>query len=835
MSILDDLIDVLSLLTSDRKKMQERGFPDEVIDKKRWRSCHPQNAPLVLRLREKYTEAQLTLANLLVPHPKTKELRVNSQLLTENILIPYIDSQNNVIKVRPHKMGFSGELARVYRTAKSFDTPTEYCIVAESEFKADAAELFGYPAVGIPGINAMSGVNLDHFIAELKTMQATHYVICFDNEVKDNPEFSRYKSDWHKRYDTIIWAYVMSQKMINAGLPTRIATLPAAWMIDGKIDIDSALAQKKTEEDFKKVIDSAELPQVYIKNAAIDPLHFNYVKRRISATHSKSPVFIKNNCFYIKSKNKDEEGDRRILNGSIVVKHTYEELGTQTTGVKRDLVVVDEYNMESRIVQLQPAAMASKVGFITWLLGAGNFIFYGTDKDLLAMWDYIFTNDDGGLVYLTPQCGYVREYNLFMFKNVAIKNAKVYHADDQGIFWIDDIGFKAGQINGHTPVPVISEKDDFDALTFVRYLSDTTDASEPGVAKALMGWVIAVMFLGHIVDTFKFFPLLFMYGLRSSGKTTILRWLLSFFGLASANFSLMSSSLVGITRLLEYYGNLPIVLDDWRDSKKFEGFVPALLGVYNRQSGVKGVKSKFGLTQSVVNGALAILGEEPISDNGLMSRCVTFYVTADRRVERGNVIDSMIEDASVFYRKILMTDYEVKAKGVVTRIKGIAEVLKTSYGADARQATNFAILQGSYEAVFGDDTELKDYIASRVAVNQREVTTGDKMHKFAEDFMFGVATNLLSPTFYQYASDGKSIYLWVKGICDVMNKYYNRTNDASRLIEKHFSNQPYFIEHQHIALRPETAVLPCIHLSIEKMSPTMAGMFLIGFKNMGAA
>lgn len=830
MPLLDDLVEQLTLLDEDKKSLIDRGFKEDFIEERKWRSCHPNNARVIASLMEQYPLQDLVNEMILLPHKREAEEWVaNPQLLDRNILIPYRNEKGKVIRVRPHKRGFKGQNALVYRTPSSYKRSLT-CIIAESEFKADAAELYGYAAIGIPGITSMSGKNWEYFQEELNSIRTNDFVICFDNEVKGTPGVGKFILDWRQRYDTIIYAYAMCQKILNIGIPCKIATLPSAWMVNGKVDIDMVLAQGRSLYDFKSVIDRALLPKEFLSTASIPDAHRNFVNRRVKRFFFTSSIDVIQNCFYTKVTDpKDPEAKAKsvkLTNCYLTIQNVYEETGGELEGLKRDILIVDEYGIESKPIPIVAGAMAGKAAFSTWLMSQGNYLFFGQDKHMAAIWEYVFNNDEGNVVLLINNCGFIREHGFYLFKNVLIRNGEPVFPDESGIFWVKEVGYKPNQLSNEESIPKLAIPEDenykFPIEKFIELLGDTTDATDPGMAKALIGWVFATLFLEVIAEKYKLFPIMFLYGTKGSGKTTIMRWLSSFFGLDGSSKSLAASSPVCITRFLSYYSGIPLLTDDWRDDPKSKSYVTLFLGVYNRQMGAKGVKARFGVNQTEIRSNLVVMGEEMISDNGLASRCTSFYIPTERRRECLEEIEELIPMASSFTYEILTKRYEKLKKSIM---ENIAEAIRTFRvklpKVEQRIAINYGILMGAYNAVMGEDEELLNYLLARVKEGQREISQGDKLHKFAEEFLFGVSENLIQPHHYRYTEKGKKLILWIKGIGDVMNKYYNRNVDSSPILLKHFVQQPYYIRALRVSMKGMVGKFPAIELDVSKMPDTM--------------
>lgn len=823
MAILDDLVSNMVLTADDLACLQKkRGFTPEVIDMYRLRSCGPHVAGVVEQLQKTYTTGELNEAKILVQNPRDRaSYIINPQLLEPRVLIPYLTGAGTVKKVRPHQRGFAGDPHQVFFTKSSF-TDGGTCIIAESEFKAIAAEVYHHMAIGIPGISTMSGANLDYFIDELRKIHTNEFIICFDNEIKWDPKFPNYKKDWRKRYDTIIYAYAMAMKIRYADLNCRIATLPESWMVDGKVDIDSALAAGRSELEFQECITAAKDPEKYMADAPIETVHRNYVKRRLRRYFSKSPIAVKNNQFVMA----DKDGTERLIsNCHIYIKNVYEEMNVVdgvTKEMRRDIVVVDEYGSKVAPASLNADAIVTRKGFMAWLVSRGNFLFYGNDTDVVRVWDYVFDHDDGGTVFMLQQAGYSKTWDMWVFKNVIIKDGKAYEADEDGVFWVGDMGFAIGAPSIETAIPMLKTEGEFDMGQFTRWLGETLD-DDIGMAKVLIAWNIASCFVEPLFQKHHCFPLIFFHGVAGKGKTTIVRWLHAMLGVKSSIHSLAGATQVGIARELDYYGSIPVVCDDWRNDRKIRSLIPFFLGVYNRQSGIKGTRRRYGIVQSNIDATLILMGQELLNDEGLESRCIQLTIPGDRKVNRYTEVEAVLDDFSAWGFRLLLRFDELKDV-VVKESEEARKMLMAIAGknVEPRMLFNYATIYGAYKAVMGhDDTDLIDFILKNMKVAKKEQVAMDPLQQFATEFSAGVVSGNITEAMYYF--DAGYIYIALKPVCDSIDRYYHRENtNNARLVAKLFSQMPYSeLGFFTIAGRS----LPGIKLNLFEMEETMRKNF----------
>lgn len=844
MSIYNVLLDKLTLLPRDRELLKtKRGFSDAVIDKYQFKSCGPHVAQAISDLHQGYSEEALLEAKLL-SRRRDGGMQVPQQLLDSNILIPYINRDGEVAKVRPHQRGLAGQPSMPYRTMSAHDCSTTL-ILAESEFKAVAAEMLGYPAVGIPGIASMVGVNRDEFLSLIKSIPASEVVVCFDNEIKDNPAFPNYKEKWKSRYDTIIMAYVMCKLIEGIGKESRIAILPERLMVDGKIDIDGALAAGMTDMDFSVVVSNAVSAEKYLRDSPIPDIHRWYVSRELQKIFCNSRIVVKDNCFHYR---KADEESIKLGNFTITVAKTslldpHAEVYEDTPPIRRLLQLYDMHGNPSRKATMDHAIVSNKRTMSKWLSANGNFIFQGNDVQLLALWEHIFLEDMTDLVFRLPETGFLKRYGMWVYTNCIVKDGQLYLPGTDMIIRVDDSCYEVTPVvkTGLSPATLKLADGDFDIHRFRELISATVDILTPGMGTVMLSWALATLFCHIVVDKFKCFPLMFFYGEKGGGKTTILRWLLTILGTQDSIFSLKNSSQVGISRALATYHGLPIVVDDWRNGDlKLRQFIEFFLGVYNRQGGVKGTINPMGSIVSPINATMAILGEHLISDGGVVSRCAVFYMPPSELREKAGIdhtaeIEGMLERSGRFILHIL-ENYEQYCKHFTHNLEQASRVLKVELGkrnVNSRSLINYTIIYAATLTFFGDCPDAIQYIAGKFSDLERSIAEDDidRMETFCEELLSVDMRGQLPVS--SYLIEGDFIHLAMRPICDAISKAYSRFTDESKLLHQYMATKPYYVKASMILVGNRK--LPMITLDMSQMSEKLRSHFkaLTGEFNVG--
>lgn len=296
----------LVLTPRDRTNLKsKRGFSDTTLEKLGFRSNNQSNRVHLENLAKEFSVDELISEGIYRvykdgarPNPQLlgwglskrsrKDDEPDSWDWTEPPLIPYLSEDGTAFYLRPHKGGLG-------RPADEDDEETcsshVYCpfvlselgqavdglvVLCEGEFKAAALFQCGIPAIAIPGISFVRNrVFRNELLDLLRRFRITDMVICFDNEVKDDPKYpDKYKANPFDRWDTPMWAeYIaidLTREYFSAIKGTvRIGILPDNLRENGKADFDSALAAfvnrardvgggtEQAKKVFEKVIEEA--------------------------------------------------------------------------------------------------------------------------------------------------------------------------------------------------------------------------------------------------------------------------------------------------------------------------------------------------------------------------------------------------------------------------------------------------------------------------------------------------------------------------------------------------------------------------------------------------
>lgn len=788
-AIYERFIELTELSAADRQNLKtKRGFTDETIEAFRLRSGGKYVDQVVQRLRGEFSENDLLESGILV---EVNGSRVpNSQLLEERILIPYLDEDGKVYFLRPHKLGFKEIGIQPFCRLLLKDKP-EHIVLTEGEFKAMALWQWGVPALAVPGISSFGLKYLDRLIDTLKQHGVKHVTVVFDNEVKDDPNFSNFKPRIEDRYDTQVWSCIMARKLTAAGFAAAIGWLPDAWRQGAKVDWDGALAAGHTREEVLQVVSKAVPVSEFISRLPEEAQFI--VKKKVNRHFVRLSIRRDFNRYVAVRARGEDIYEEPVSNFVINIKANY----FTPSGVVRMVQFVNEYGERSDTFALEPDSMAGLNEFKKFCLSKGNYLFKGKTTDLTSVWEYEFLNESGEFIFMPDRIGRL-DNGIWLFGNMAIHQTQIYRPDNDGIVWINGRGYKPQSLqmgpSGDTiedAIPALFEPN-VDIQMIAKNLKQAVGGYEAYMG---VGWVIAAVFSDDIFAAYKCVPILFPHGKRESGKSTFMRWLMNFFGIETEGFGLSETTQNFIARALSYYSNLGCWFDEYRNEPKVTVKDGYLRSAYNRQLSGKGTATSFQARGFSVRAALAVSGEEMPRDNGLYTRLVPIQMSANRR-DRSMFewVNKNCTKFSGFVRDLIMNYDAYKP-----RILGaIAELKKTLVARDVpdRIAENWAICAASLYEVVDQDAEFIRWVEQNCQEMKFTRESEHMLNVFWDDINTLISMGELDAKYLKVSNDGETLYLWFQGVYNIWSMFFRRKTGREPFdkmsILKYMQDEQYF-------------------------------------------
>lgn len=772
------------LLPEHREHLKKkRGFSDETIDRLKFRSCGPHLEDAILATVSMFDSVRAKEAGLiddLGPQPK---------FLEPNILIPYL-TVDRVTYLRPHKDALPGLRLPVYapRPLQSFT------VLAESEFKAAACLQWGFSSVGIGGVSACAGKNYELLTVALKASGVRSVCAVFDNEIKDNPEYPNYKPRFWDRWDTQYYAYLMARKLEADGYETTIAVLPGAWMENGKIDLDGALAQGRAREDIAtEVLRRRLTPTDYLKILPADAralIERRYFKSMLNVGQVKSY----GGRYWVERKQGDASTAQPISNFTATIEYNVYDPAGQCT---RQMILENLVGEKNERAEFRSEDLNHPLAFKKRCLGYGDYQFSGGPKDLEQVLQYEMARELGKRIHQPDHVGWIRDGSLYLFGNGGLTaDGKRVPCDQDGVVWRGLTGYQAiplhqgGDETSKADLPTLSSED-FDAATLI----DKMEANFGGypAIRLACSWAISAFFSHFLSQIYDSFPLLFITGRAEAGKTTLCEWLSAMFGVKSRGYSFSAGTAVGIQRGMGYYSSLPFWLDEYRNDQKSRDKEGYFRSAYDRQMTLKGTRQAFGVRGGAVRGCLLVSGQDTPSDLALQQRFITIRIKHKSGQHYGELQSRVGEMSGILPR--LVAAFHKKRKAIIEAIKTMREFLR-SQGLDDRTSITYAIVVGVYDQLIREnDKPFLDFSAEHAKQSFLEKETEKPTTVFLEGLQELKERRISSNAI---KSVGGQLAIYFQGAWGQVREMWRRRGDEipfkAKTILDEFEEMGYFVE-----------------------------------------
>jgi len=729
MSVLNELFADMILLDEDKQHLAEaRGFREDIINEGMFRSVDPVNEKIVLELLQKHGRTELLKAKLVDYDKNVNPLLINRQDKFK-VLIPFF-KENEIIYWRGHKYCQNGSKPPIY--IPKGVTESDELILAESEYKAVALRQWGYYGVGLCGITMYKSKHYPELVKFIKDRNPKRVTILWDNDnqiIEDECFKVRSQKRFHVESEAYFLAYNLGKETEITG-DIRIATLPAEWRVDGKIDLDKALAIGKTRENIHDVLYDAVDCKTYRENWSQECK--DVCSRRIEKFFFDSFVVERNNKYMKRKIVKDETVYTDVTNFTIdLVSNLIDDNGE----VKRMFVLTDVSGNKSKPLIADADTLSSTVKFSSWLLKYGNYNFLGSQGELNEIIKRLFTFDDNLTTHNPFREGYFD--NGYLFKDARISQGKVWTPGDDGIIWEDRTGYlmeglSSSQRNARTAR--ISSKP-FDYVDMFKKLVANWNNYDPVFG---VGWILASVYSDAFHEKYGVFPILWVTGEPGGGKTSFNTLIAACHGMDHISSNVKEATLASMLRTLGYYGNLAVWYDEYIDEKAIEGRHGFFRSVYNRQGATKADRfSERKIHHTDVNGCLMISGTVMPNDDALAQRCI--HITLSKASRNGSTykwLSANRRKFSYMYYDLAMRREEILPRMLQTS-EDCLEKLVTEWELDERYAVNYAIILAALEEivpdVIGSMNEFHTWCRDKVHYEQLASTEEHILNMFLND------------------------------------------------------------------------------------------------------
>ena len=769
--------------------------------------------------------------------------------------IPFYDLEGNTIAVKKRlkfegspKYVFTEGDNTIYGLDKLRDYTKDVLYIFEGESDTLTAMYAGLQGIGVPGANAWGACLenypdvkqvLDEFEKIIivpdqdsagkklvKAISASYpdnvYTVRLPKRFKDVNDYYLYGCGGNKEalyeYFTTCTLIPATPNAFKTALKQDLSMLSCydAWfatfdVLQDEVKIMLFVEELKAELKCSKTVIGKGYSEAYKR----------YNKFKDEKTESDSDIYIKGKSYYKSVYSDGMPVEIPISNFIIHLLHTIEADGNHVRVCRLE----NELGQVSRQVIFTSETLTKPIDFMTECKNAGNYIYKGDFKDLIAL-NEMLLKQEGDIVHSPDHIGRVGDVWI-MGRYGVDSRGQIVDADENNILVLDGSRYMVRNLNivddaDETYMPtkpddLITIDDDY--LKDVAYtLKDNlgTYAAWLALGFTVAGWHSNEIY-NHNND--KSYPIFFIHGKRNSGKTYLARWLMSAYGfphIDGKNFAM--PSVVSMTRKLGYYSSLPSWYDDYKnDIKDIKYRDEFLLGVYNRQGADKGTKSGFGVRSEKIRGMLLISGEDTPDNNAVYSRCCNIQVSAyERNDDKLNHMLELVQHFPSMGLHFLADKQRNGSKALLERIDKIQGYLMST-GIDGRLAKNYAVYAAGFLHAFGhiiseaDTKEFMNWLEEN-AKRTKETTENDHIvSRFFSDLtvlmMDGKIVNGK-----HFKVEGNKIYMWFKGCYDAWCDNYKVDIKRTVLLD-YIQKEPFFIRHnERKRLGAESSQIRCLVL-----------------------
>lgn len=375
-----------------------------------------------------------------------------------------------------------------------------------------------------------------------------------------------------------------------------------------------------------------KLPPDSIIKLPIDPDSFSFEKVNINKKQYDDAVnyglFIYNQRIYsgFDSKEQNAKGQNLIAfnpisNFSIeVMSHMNDENDSKR------LVQIDNVQNQEVTFEIQSNAFTTYNAFQTMVESFGNYYIDASSSDFKRLKKYLMDNMRQGTMVMI--LGHQND-EFWCFNNGVIEDGRYRSYDKNGCI----------EINGrliYVPSANSLYKDNdhkFVNQKRCRYIQSGVSFEDWAFQMKIVhrdhgmlgvSFLISAVFTDYLFKTHGFFPLLFIYGEASTGKTMMIQSLQSLFGSPQPSMSILSDADSPKARIRKFaeFRNMLVFLEEYRatvDSKVNEW----LKSIYNRIPYGRATRDYSFHTDNVpFNSSVAITGNDFPADDALITRCI---------------------------------------------------------------------------------------------------------------------------------------------------------------------------------------------------------------------
>lgn len=395
----------------------------------------------------------------------------------------------------------------------------------------------------------------------------------------------------------------------------------------------------------------------------------------------------------------------------------------------------------------------------------GQYHFFGDDHHLSEVIQK--EEDRAGEIPFTRyyrRYGWIEKQNLWLFHNCAIREGKIYPADENGSIEIDGIGYCTKNVNIYgNDKPTINTEFKVTKDYLINILEhfwtmwDHREGEEPVSIKKktkayrsfkgfmAFAYIAAMAYRPEWIRFDRKFPNLFGYGPVRTGKSEAIQLMMNAFGWHHEGNVWKASTIVGISYSLEHLSSLPLWMEEYSNTSskdpKQEGKIELIRGAYNMSSPVKGNLNRQTISNEV-NTNFVITGQDYLTDKAAQTR--TISLRKEKPTEEGSksyfYLKNEKENLSAIFLWLIKNKTKESIKELFDNFHECKSYLKQRIkdaggDVDDRTLVNYSIIMASFGQfdIHEYDQEFADWVINEIVGARERQNEADIIHQFFSD------------------------------------------------------------------------------------------------------
>ncbi len=427
------------------------------------------------------------------------------------------------------------------------------------------------------------------------------------------------------------------------------------------------------------------------------------------------------------------------------------------------LIRMRNTNGQEKVFDVLSEYLNTPQKFDNTITGHGNFLWEGNTSDFQKLRKYLF--DNMGTGQKIEVLGWQKEGFWVWNDSVKHKEGKVIEIDKNGVFELDKVCYyvpSANSVYRNNQFKYEPQKRFFlskENHTFLEFTSKVVQVHNHHGIIAIM-FTIASIFQDFIGEEMGGFPILFLYGLPSTGKDNLTYCCQSFFGKPQVAINLESgaSTIKGQMRTLAQFSNNICQLSEYkRDQYQNDGM---LKGIWDRRGYTRGnLDSHVGTDTIPILSSVVLTGNEYPTNDALITRLIWCEMNkgtfTDGERDNFNKLKELVENGSSHLTNQFIQHRDTFSKQFKAKIKilkqGLYQILPEANG---RMLDNMAVLLVTYD-IFKDLVafpfnyeRLKEAIVDSLNNQIRKLASTNKITKFWDCFLSAMRGNMDSRIYH---------------------------------------------------------------------------------------